>query len=135
MKIAISTDSGNVSAHFGRAPQFTFVTIENNKIIEKKVFPNPGHSVGSIPQFVHQHGANYMIAGGMGRRAEAFFNEFGIEVIMGITGTIDEVIKKILDGTLEGGESLCSPGGGKGYGVEKIHTEADDNHKHHHSHE
>lgn len=135
MKIAISTDSGNVCAHFGRAPEFTFVTIENNQVIEKKVLQNPGHSVGSIPQFVNQQGAKYMIAGGMGHRAEAFFNQDGIEVILGITGKIDDVIKKILDGTLKGGESLCAPGGGKGYGVEKIHTDADDNQEHHHFHE
>ncbi|MFX1573847.1 MAG: NifB/NifX family molybdenum-iron cluster-binding protein [Promethearchaeota archaeon] len=134
MKIAISSDSGNVCAHFGRAPEFTFITIEDNKVIEKKVLPNPGHSVGSIPQFVNQQGANCLIAGGMGRRAEAFFNQYGIEVIVGVTGRIDDVIKKILDGTLEGGESLCSPGGGKGYGVDKIHTEADDDYEHHHFH-
>ena len=132
MKIAISTDSGNVCAHFGRAPEFTFITIENNQVIEKEVLQNPGHSVGSIPQYVTQQGAKYMIAGGMGRRAEDFFNQYGIEVIIGVTGKIDDVIKKILDGTLEGGESLCAPGGGKGYGVEKIHTDADDNHEHHH---
>jgi len=135
MKIAISTDSGNVCAHFGRAPEFTFVTIEDNQVLKKEVLQNPGHSVGSIPQFVNQQGAKYMIAGGMGRRAEDFFNQYGIEVIVGISGKIEDVIKKILDGTLEGGESLCAPGGGKGFGVEKIHTDADDNHEHHHFHE
>ena len=135
MKIAISTDSGNVCAHFGRAPEFTFITIKDNQVLKKEVLQNPGHSVGSIPQFVNQQGASYMIAGGMGRRAEDFFNQFGIEVIVGISGKIEDVIKKILDGTLEGGESLCAPGGGKGYGVDKIHTDADDNHEHHHFHE
>jgi len=132
MKIAISTDSSNVCAHFGRAPEFTFVTIEDNQVLKTEVLQNPGHSVGSIPEFINQQGAKYMIAGGMGRRAEDFFNQYGIEVIVGISGKIDDVIKKILEGTLEGGESLCAPGGGKGYGVEKIHTEADDNHEHHH---
>jgi len=132
MKIAISTESGNVCAHFGRAPDFTFVTIEDNQVLKKEILQNPGHSVGSIPEFVNQQGAKYMIAGGMGRRAEAFFNQYGIEVIVGVTGKIDDVIRKIIDGTLEGGESLCSPGVGKGFGVEKIHTEADDNHEHHH---
>jgi predicted Fe-Mo cluster-binding NifX family protein len=131
LKIAISTDSGMVSPHFGRAPEFTFITIEDNKFIKKEVLPNPGHTVGSIPQFVSQHGAKCMIAGGMGHRAEGFFKEYGIDVIVGISGKIDEVIKKIIDGTLEGGESLCTPGGGKDYGVEKIHTEADDEHHHH----
>jgi len=134
VKIAISSDSGNVSGHFGRAPNFTIITIEDNKLIEKKVLQNPGHTVGSIPKFISEQGAKCMITGGMGRRAQDFFSQYGIDIIMGVTGTIDNVIQKILDGTLEGGESLCSPGGGKGYGVEKIHTEADDNHEHHHSH-
>ncbi len=132
MKIAISTDNGRVCAHFGRAPAFTFVTIENNEVVDKEVLPNPGHTVGNIPEFVHRNKATYMIAGGMGGRAVSFFNKYGIEVIVGVQGTIDEVIQKIIDGTLEGGESLCAPGGGKGYGVDKIHTEADDEYHHHH---
>lgn len=133
MKIAISTDSGYVCAHFGRAPIFTFVTIENNEVVEVKELPNPGHTVGSIPSFIHENGATYMIAGGMGQRAVQFFNQYGIEVITGVQGQINDVIEKILNGTLEGGESLCNPGGGKGYGVDKIHTEADDiyRNKHH----
>ncbi|MFX1451141.1 MAG: NifB/NifX family molybdenum-iron cluster-binding protein [Promethearchaeota archaeon] len=132
MIIAICSDSGTVSPHFGRAPEFTFVTIENNKVVGKKVLQNPGHEVGSIPKFVYEQGAKWMIAGGMGHRALNFFDQYGIEVIMGVSGKIDDVIQKILDGTLEGGESLCTPGGGKGYGVEKIHTESDNNHEHHH---
>ena len=132
MKVAISTDSREVCPHFGRAPEFTFVSFEDNKVVDKKVLPNPGHTVGSIPQFINEQGASYIITGGMGHRAIGFFQQYGIDVIMGVTGTVDDVIKKIIDGTLEGGESLCAPGKGKGFGVEKIHTDADDNHNHHH---
>ena len=132
MKVAISAEGDQVCAHFGRAPHFVFVTIEDNKVVDKQILRNPGHSVGSIPEFVNSQGASYMIAGGMGHRAVGFFNQYGIDVIVGITGKIDDVIGKILNNTLEGGESLCSPGIGKGYGVEKIHTEADDNNDHHH---
>ena len=130
MKIAISAESGQVYAHFGRAPEFVFVTIENNEVVEKNVLPNPGHTVGSIPEFVNQQGANVMISGGMGQRAVQFFNQYGIDVVVGITGSVNDVIKKILNGTLEGGESLCSPGVGKGQGIEKIHTDADEPHHH-----
>lgn len=134
MKIAISTESNQVSAHFGRAPTFTFITIENDKLLKREEFSNPGHTVGSIPEFVNKHGAEYMIAGGMGHRAMAFFEQYGINVIVGVQGTIDNVIERILDGQIKtmGGKSLCAPGRGKGYGVEKIHTEADNNHEHHH---
>lgn len=134
MKIAISTHSSKVSAHFGRAPTFTFITIENDNLVKKEEFSNPGHTVGSIPKFVNKHGANYIIAGGMGHRARDFFEQYGINVIVGVQGTIDDVIRRILNGEIKtmSGDSLCTPGGGKGYGVEKIHTEADDNHEHHH---
>ncbi|MFX1273683.1 MAG: NifB/NifX family molybdenum-iron cluster-binding protein [Promethearchaeota archaeon] len=132
MKYAISTDSGQVCPHFGRAPEFTIITIEDGKLIEKNVFSNPGHTVGSIPQFINEKGAKCMITGGMGHRAVQFFQQYGIEVVMGVSGDINEVIENIINGTLIGGESLCAPGAGKGYGVEKIHTEADDDHHHNH---
>ena len=134
MKIAISADGDEVCAHFGRAPQFSIITIEDNKVLEKKVLSNPGHSVGSIPQFLNENGAKTIITGGMGHRAIQFFTDYGIDVIMGVSGKIVDVIEKILDGTLEGGESICNPGAGKGFGVEKIHTEADDNPENHHHH-
>ena len=126
---------GSVSQHFGRAPEFTFVSIENNKVVDKKVLPNPGHEVGSIPKFINDQGAKCMIVGGIGHRAIDFFNRYGIEVIKGVDGHIDNVIAKVLDGTLEGGENICSPGAGEGYGVAKIHTEADDNYEHDHHHQ
>jgi len=123
MKIAISTDNGSVSAHFGRCPEFTLVDIENGKVLKKEVFPNPGHSPGAIPKFLHEKEARAIIAGGMGMRAAGFFEELGIETIVGISGTIDSVVESLCNGTLKGGESLCRPGNGRGYGVEK--TECD----------
>lgn len=123
MRVAISTDGEFVSAHFGRCPSFTIIDIEDGKISKKDIVDNPGHQPGFIPQFLHKKGVNCIVAGGMGMRATGFFNEFGIQAIVGISGKISEVIEKLLKGTLEGGESLCKPGAGKGYGIEK--TECD----------
>ena len=123
MRIAISTDGDFVSAHFGRCPSFTIIEIDGGKLINKQTITNPGHHPGFLPQFLQQRGVDYIIAGGMGRRAEALFAESGIQTIMGISGSIDEVIDKIIKGTLEGGESLCQPGSGRGYGIEKTECE------------
>ena len=119
MRIAISTDGDFVSAHFGRCPYFTIVDIEGNNVKSKEVVANPGHQPGAIPQFLHQKGVECIIAGGMGMRAEGFFNEFGIKTIVGISGKIDNVIEQIKNNALQGGESLCKPGSGKGYGLDK----------------
>lgn len=119
IKISISTDGDNVASHFGRCPSYTIIDIEDGKLIDKKSVPNPGHSTGSIPTYMNELGVNVMISGGMGRRAIQFFQDFNIDTILGVTGPIETVIQQILDGTLKGGESLCSPGKGKDYGVPK----------------
>ena len=119
MKIAISADSDFVSAHFGRCLEFTIVDIKDGKLEKTETVQNPGHQPGHIPQFLHQKGVTCIICGGMGARAAGFFEELGIQAIVGISGKINDVIEELLKGTLEGGESLCKPGSGKGYGLEK----------------
>ena len=119
MKIAISTDGDFVSEHFGRCPSFTIVDIDNNEVVSKETIANPGHHPGYLPEFLHDRGVNYIVAGGMGQRARALFSEKGIQTIMGITGAIDEVVKKFAQGQLDGGTNTCVPESGKGYGLDK----------------
>jgi predicted Fe-Mo cluster-binding NifX family protein len=119
MKISISTDGEMVAQHFGRCPSFTIVDFDGNKVISKEKIENPGHHPGYIPQFLQERGVNCIVAGGMGRRASDLFQQRGIDAVLGITGSVDDVIEEIIAGTLKGGESLCKPGAGRGYGVEK----------------
>ena len=118
MRIGISTDGELVAPHFGRCPVFTIADIEGDTV-SREVVQNPGHQPGLVPQFLHERGVECVVCSGMGMRARALFDELGIRAIMGVTGTVDEVIEKLKNGTLEGGESLCSPGAGKGYGLDK----------------
>ena len=117
------TDSGQVSAHFGRCPEFTILEIEDGKVTNRETIPNPGHHPGFLPQFFEQQGVKTVIAGGGGQRAQMLFAEKNIQFILGITGTIDDTVNKLCNGELTGGESLCKPGGGKGYGVDKTECE------------
>ncbi len=119
MKAAISTDGDFVSAHFGRCPQFTILEIENGKIVSREMMDNPGHEPGLIPKILNEKGVNCIIAGGMGARAEGLFAQYTINCIVGVSGKIEDTVSRLLAGTLAGGESLCSPGDGKGYGLDK----------------
>ncbi|KPJ72305.1 dinitrogenase iron-molybdenum cofactor [candidate division TA06 bacterium DG_78] len=129
MRIAISTDGDFVSAHFGRCPAFTIVEIENGKIVKQESIENPGHQPGFIPQFLHQRGVECIICGGMGRRATSFFSEYGIQTILGVSGTVNDTLEKLQKGTLEGSESLCKPGSGKGYGLDKTECDHPEQHR------
>jgi len=119
MKIAISTDAGFVSAHFGRCPSFTIVEIEEGKVLKVEEINNPGHQPAFLPNFLAERGVKYIICGGMGNRARMLFAEKKIIPVIGVTGKIEEVIEKFTQGKLESGESFCKPGAGKGYGLEK----------------
>ncbi|MDD5020220.1 MAG: NifB/NifX family molybdenum-iron cluster-binding protein [Candidatus Omnitrophica bacterium] len=127
MRIAIAAEGDFVSVHFGRCPFFTLVDIENGKVVKRTQVANPGHQPGAIPQFLHQKGVHCIVAGGMGMRAASFFDEYDIKAIVGVSGKIDDVIDQLKKGALDGGESLCKPGAGKGYGIEK--TECDHPHE------
>jgi predicted Fe-Mo cluster-binding NifX family protein len=106
MKIGIALDGENVSAHFGHAPTFAIYTLSEAGLSREDV-ASPGHEPGKIPAFLKSHGVFHVIAGGMGPRAVDLFCEAGIEVTLGVSGSADDAVRKFLDGTLEGGDSMC----------------------------
>lgn len=123
MRVAISTDGEFVSIHFGRCPSFTIVDIEKGSVVKIEVLDNPGHHPGYLPEFLHQKGVNCIICGGMGERAASLFKSYGIEIFVGVTGTVKSVIDKLIKGEIKSGKSLCEPGKGKNYGIEKTECE------------
>ena len=112
MRAAIATENGEVCQHFGSCPEYTIIDIENNEVKGRSIFKNPGHGGGcAMPSHLNNEKVNCVVAGGMGQKAIMGFEHYGIKMFMGVTGTIDEVIDKLLKNTLEGGESLCNHDG------------------------
>ncbi len=107
MKIAISTDENEVSAHFGRCAGYNFFEVEEGKIVAKSYAQNPGDESETLPKWLKGKGVDCIIAGGAGPKAQGFFTDLGIDFILGVQGKVDEVIKSYLNGTLKSGESTC----------------------------
>ena len=107
MKLAISTDQGYVSAHFGRCQSYTIVEIKEGQILGREEIPNPGHQPGFLPEYLSERGVNCIMAGGMGPRAQGLFAQKNIETIIGVQGAIDDIIEKYLKQELEAGDDLC----------------------------
>lgn len=67
-----------------------------------KVSANPYATVhgqpGQVPSFLKEQGIEVIIAGGMGPRAVGFFNQYGIKVVTGATGTVKEAGDSFLKG-------------------------------------
>ena len=112
--IAISTEEDQVAPHFGRCSTYTLVEINDGQAENKRVIPNPGHQPGFLPRYLGDLGVNCVIAGGMGPRAQNLFSEQGIQTIIGVTGSVNQVLQDFLLGELNGGASLCSHPDGHG---------------------
>ena len=100
MRIAVASDNGIVSQHFGHCQGFALYDVEDGQIKEKGFAPNPGHQPGILPVFLSEHQANIIIAGGMGEMARKLFNERNINVVVGAAGNCYDVINEYLEGKL-----------------------------------
>ncbi len=124
MRFAISTEDNkglesNVSQHFGRCPYFVIVDFEDDAVKEVKVVDNPyyaGHGPGQVPEYIASLEANVMICGGMGRRADAFFDNYGIKTATGAVGTAQEALTSFQEGKLSEGGNCGGHGEGHGHG-------------------
>ena len=108
MKFAIPLAEGKLTAHFGHCQEFALVEIEDNQIKNKETLVPPPHEPGVLPKWLHDLGANVIIAGGMGARALDLFAQNDIKVIVGASAlTPEELVKQYLDNTLQTGVNVC----------------------------
>ena len=110
MKIAIPTANGKLAAHFGHCEQFAILEADpaSKTVLSTHHLTPPAHEPGVLPQWLHEQGANVIIAGGMGQRAQGLFAEQGIEVVVGAPAVSpEEIVAAYLDGDLETGQNLC----------------------------
>lgn len=108
MRVAFAVDGGDISAHFGHCAEYALIDIEGGKVVREARVPTPPHQPGVLPPFLHRHGAECVVAGGMGPRAVELFEQLGIQVVMGVQGSLDDVVAAFANGTLAEGASTCS---------------------------
>lgn len=110
MKIAIPLEAGCVSMHFGHCREFVVYEVdeENNTILGKTTHKPPSHEPGALPRWLHELGADVIITGGMGQRAQQLFAQNGISVVLGAPAeSPEQIATAYLNGTLQAGENVC----------------------------
>ncbi|MCX6382963.1 MAG: NifB/NifX family molybdenum-iron cluster-binding protein [Actinobacteria bacterium] len=126
MKIAFVSEDGNtISQHFGRAPFYIILTIENGKIIAREKRDKIGHNqfIGNLTESHdgdargHGYGADaqdkhsrmaatiadceVLVAGGMGSGAYESMKQAGIKPIITDMINIDEAAQAYIDNRLK----------------------------------
>jgi len=107
MKIAVASDHGMVTEHFGHCQSFMLFDTEDGQIINSETIANPGHRPGFLPNFLNEKGVKVIISGGMGAGAIDIFNEKDIEVIVGARGDAGAAVTAYLQGALKSTGSVC----------------------------
>ncbi|MBA7610156.1 hypothetical protein ES703_17362 [subsurface metagenome] len=124
MKIATISDDGvTISQHFGRAPLYVVITVEEGKVVNKETRDKAGHHTFAAHQPPdlapgERHGyeagsqvrhanmaeaisdCQVLIAGGMGWGAYDSLKSCNIEPIVTDVRTIEEAVKLYLEGKL-----------------------------------
>ena len=128
MKIAIPTAEGKLCSHFGHCETFTFADVnsETKEILNIETRePEEGISCQSA-SWISEQGANIILAGGMGARPLAIFEQNGVKVITGCPELpVEDVVKGYLNSSLVTGSNSC--------GGEHSHCHGH-NHAHGHCH-
>jgi predicted Fe-Mo cluster-binding NifX family protein len=110
MRIAIPLVDGKLAMHFGHCEHFAIVDVDptEKKVIKREDVKAPPHQPGLLPLWLAERGANMIIAGGVGRRAQGLFAEQGIQVVVGASAeTPEKLVGDYLAGTLQVGENVC----------------------------
>ena len=117
MKIVFTADEPKglesaISYHFGHCPYFVVVDIEGDEIVRVQSIENPlagEHAAGDLPSFMQSIGANVIVTGGMGPKAQQYFAEMGIQPVTGAYGKVGDVLKEVLGGRLKVAEQAPPP--------------------------
>ncbi|MBP7120302.1 MAG: NifB/NifX family molybdenum-iron cluster-binding protein [Methanolinea sp.] len=107
MKVAIASDGMKVSEHFGHCRTYNLYSIKNGVIYQREELESPGHQPGILPPFLASHQVTHVIAGGMGPRAVELFQQHGIDVILGVSGSVDMIAQEFIAGRIVPGVSSC----------------------------
>jgi ATP-binding protein involved in chromosome partitioning len=110
MRYAIPVSNGIVSPHFGHCEQFALIDVDekSKKVIRKQLVLSPEHQPGLLPQWLAEQGTTFVIAGGMGSRAQDLFQQNRIGVIVGsMESDPEKAVLAHVNGLLVTGDNVC----------------------------
>ncbi len=94
--------TSEASEHFGRAPYFVVVDVEEGKVVGVSAVKNPTlehHVPGEVPQLMAKLRAKVVACKGIGPRAVKVLEELGIEAL--VTDRNLRTVKEVLDEALK----------------------------------
>ena len=133
MLIAVPSEApggleATISAHFGHCHAFTMVNVDGDDIGEVTVLENEGHAQGGCMapvRLLQSRQVEALVAGGMGGRPLAGFQQVGIRVYCKEEArSVRDAVQLVIDGKcreFEPAQTCGGCGGGGGCGDDHAH--------------
>ncbi len=101
MRIAVTYENGQIFQHFGHTAEFRLYDIADGKITRAQVVSANGHGHGALAGFLAANGVDTLICGGIGGGAQTALAQAGIKLYGGVSGSADDAVNALLNGTLD----------------------------------
>lgn len=101
MKIAVTSEDGEVFQHFGHTPGFTLFETDGKNILSETELSSGETGHGALAGLLAEKDVDLLICGGIGGGAVQALASAGIRVIGGASGKVRDVVRGLLDGTLQ----------------------------------
>ena len=98
MRIAIATDQDTVASGFGCCPYVTIATVEEGRIRETLLIPNTGAGHAYWADLFYRNSIKFVVAGSMGPNAQSTMLGRGVQPVLGVSGSIEEVARQLAGG-------------------------------------
>ena len=121
-----------VGQHFGRVPAYTVYDTETGAVTIMDNTSEHAGGVGLPAEILSRAGINTMLCGGLGSRAIGLFENFGVMVYVGASGTVGDAINAWKAGKLQAAtdENACREHAHHGEGEGIGEKYGDHNHQH-----
>ncbi|MGE4299563.1 MAG: iron-sulfur cluster carrier protein MrpORP [Desulfovibrionaceae bacterium] len=109
-RIAVPVADGMLCQHFGHCQQFALIDVDPDRkaVTNTTMVTPPPHEPGVLPAWLKEQGAELILAGGMGSRAQSLFTDSGIRVVTGVPAAPPmDVVAAYLGGKLTTGANTC----------------------------
>ncbi len=100
MRIAVTSENGQVFQHFGHTPEFSIFEIEDQRIAGMKTESTGDSGHEELVRFLADRQVEILLAGGIGAGAQNALAEANIKLVGGVSGDVVEAVGNYLKGTL-----------------------------------
>ena len=100
--IAVTAEeNGEIFQHFGHTRWFALYEIKEGAVASHRLIDAEGSGHSALGGFLKENGVDLLICGGIGGGAKNVLAAAGIELVSGVSGSIDEAVKAFLAGRLK----------------------------------